>query len=73
MPTPSSPFLPDEHLAAGATRLDALARAQELVSGPIRVLFVCSHNAGRSRMAAALLADACPEPLTEESSRLPTS
>lgn len=60
-----------------ADRLDALARTQGLTSGPTRVLFVCSHNAGRSQMAAALLAhrageravssaDAYPKPLTEE-------
>ncbi|MET8405350.1 three-helix bundle dimerization domain-containing protein [Streptomyces sp900116325] len=38
-------------------RLDALAHTQEPTgSGLTRVLFVCSHNAGRSQMAAALLA-----------------
>ncbi|MCL7425385.1 low molecular weight phosphatase family protein [Streptomyces sp. YS415] len=43
-----------EHLAA--ERLDALAHVQGAPgSGLPRVLFVCSHNAGRSQMAAALL------------------
>ncbi|MFB7411406.1 arsenate reductase ArsC [Streptomyces sp. NPDC056202] len=41
-----------------AERLDALAHAANPAagSGRPRVLFVCSHNAGRSQMAAALLA-----------------
>ncbi|MFF5757492.1 arsenate-mycothiol transferase ArsC [Streptomyces longwoodensis] len=44
-----------EHLATD--RLDALAHVQGAPgSGLPRVLFVCSHNAGRSQMAAALLA-----------------
>ncbi|MET8768343.1 three-helix bundle dimerization domain-containing protein [Streptomyces sp. NPDC004658] len=44
-----------EHLAT--ERLDALAHVQGSPgSGLPRVLFVCSHNAGRSQMAAALLA-----------------
>ncbi|WP_327433526.1 arsenate reductase ArsC [Streptomyces sp. NBC_01236] len=44
-----------EHLAA--ERLDALAHIQGAPGvGLPRVLFVCSHNAGRSQMAAALLA-----------------
>ncbi|MFF1306539.1 low molecular weight phosphatase family protein [Streptomyces sp. NPDC058307] len=44
-----------EHLAT--ERLDALARTEGAPgSGLPRVLFVCSHNAGRSQMAAALLA-----------------
>ncbi|MFF4755495.1 arsenate reductase ArsC [Streptomyces sp. NPDC002514] len=45
-----------ERLAA--ERLDALAHTQvpEAGSGVVRVLFVCGHNAGRSQMAAALLA-----------------
>ncbi|MFG3275160.1 MULTISPECIES: arsenate-mycothiol transferase ArsC [Streptomyces] len=39
-----------------AERLDALAHVQGTPgSGPVRVLFVCSHNAGRSQLAAALL------------------
>ncbi|QLH25315.1 low molecular weight phosphatase family protein [Streptomyces sp. Rer75] len=43
-----------ERLAA--ERLDALARAHAAPgTGVPRVLFVCSHNAGRSQMAAALL------------------
>ncbi|WP_445517446.1 arsenate-mycothiol transferase ArsC [Streptomyces sp. NEAU-174] len=46
--------LPDERLAA--ERLDALAHAQAITDKALpRVLFVCSHNAGRSQMAAALL------------------
>ncbi|MGW9024904.1 arsenate reductase/protein-tyrosine-phosphatase family protein [Streptomyces sp. NPDC055722] len=44
-----------EHLAT--ERLDALAHIQGAPgSGLPRVLFVCGHNAGRSQMAAALLA-----------------
>ncbi|MFJ4539991.1 arsenate reductase ArsC [Streptomyces tibetensis] len=44
-----------EHLAT--ERLDALAHVQGAPGcGLPRVLFVCSHNAGRSQMAAALLA-----------------
>ncbi|MET7539586.1 three-helix bundle dimerization domain-containing protein [Streptomyces sp. NPDC005507] len=44
-----------ERLAA--ERLDALAHIQGAPgSGLPRVLFVCSHNAGRSQLAAALLA-----------------
>ncbi|MFE2823447.1 three-helix bundle dimerization domain-containing protein [Streptomyces sp. NPDC059271] len=41
-----------------AERLDALAHTQSPGSGSaaVRVLFVCGHNAGRSQMAAALLA-----------------
>ncbi|MEU9396536.1 arsenate reductase ArsC [Streptomyces sp. NPDC048324] len=39
-----------------AERLDALAHVQGVPgSGLVRVLFVCSHNAGRSQLAAALL------------------
>ncbi|MFC9679657.1 arsenate reductase ArsC [Streptomyces sp. NPDC056948] len=44
-----------EHLAI--ERLDALAHVEGAPGcGLPRVLFVCSHNAGRSQMAAALLA-----------------
>ncbi|MGW3940040.1 arsenate-mycothiol transferase ArsC [Streptomyces phaeochromogenes] len=44
-----------EHLATD--RLDALAHIQGAPGvGLPRVLFVCTHNAGRSQMAAALLA-----------------
>jgi protein-tyrosine-phosphatase len=44
-----------EHLAT--ERLDALAHIEGAPGGGLpRVLFVCSHNAGRSQMAAALLA-----------------
>ncbi|MET9134576.1 three-helix bundle dimerization domain-containing protein [Streptomyces antibioticus] len=44
-----------EHLAT--ERLDALAHVEGAPgSGLPRVLFVCTHNAGRSQMAAALLA-----------------
>lgn len=41
-----------------AERLDALAHVENPVAtgGRPRVLFVCSHNAGRSQLAAALLA-----------------
>nr|WP_024127236.1 arsenate reductase ArsC [Streptomyces sp. F8]AHE39972.1 Putative arsenate reductase (arsC) [Streptomyces sp. F8] len=40
----------------GAERLDALAHVQGVSgTGAPRVLFVCSHNAGRSQLAAALL------------------
>ncbi|MER5755924.1 arsenate reductase ArsC [Streptomyces sp. NPDC002088] len=47
--------VPAEHLAT--ERLDALAHIQGAPGvGLPRVLFVCSHNAGRSQMAAALLA-----------------
>ncbi|MFF5523052.1 arsenate-mycothiol transferase ArsC [Streptomyces coeruleorubidus] len=47
--------VPAEHLAT--ERLDALAHVNGARGcGPPRVLFVCSHNAGRSQMAAALLA-----------------
>ncbi|MEW1633648.1 arsenate reductase ArsC [Streptomyces sp. NPDC093801] len=113
MPTPSSPLLPDERLAAGAARLatryaghfapetvlglladsyarlaeqarirthlvvlaerltadrlDALAHTQGLTSGPMRVLFVCSQNAGRSQMAAALLAHRAGDAVTVSS------
>ncbi|MEV7169318.1 arsenate reductase ArsC [Streptomyces sp. NPDC093224] len=113
MPSPSSPLLPDERLAAGAARLatryaghfapetvlglladsytrlaeqarirthlvvlaerltadrlDALAHTQGLTSGPARVLFVCSQNAGRSQMAAALLAHRAGERVTASS------
>ncbi|MFD9903429.1 arsenate reductase ArsC [Streptomyces sp. NPDC059063] len=39
-----------------AERLDALGHLRKRPGGgPPRVLFVCSHNAGRSQMAAALL------------------
>ncbi|MFE2972960.1 low molecular weight phosphatase family protein [Streptomyces sp. NPDC059340] len=44
-----------EHLTT--ERLDALAHIEGAPGGGLpRVLFVCSHNAGRSQMAAALLA-----------------
>ncbi|MFB7311868.1 low molecular weight phosphatase family protein [Streptomyces sp. NPDC056192] len=39
-----------------AERLDAMAHVESPTSERPRVLFVCSHNAGRSQMAAALLA-----------------
>ncbi|WP_236246994.1 low molecular weight phosphatase family protein [Streptomyces sp. CC210A] len=40
-----------------AERLEALAHTQTPGTGAaVRVLFVCGHNAGRSQMAAALLA-----------------
>ncbi|MFF4392785.1 low molecular weight phosphatase family protein [Streptomyces sp. NPDC001552] len=50
-----------------AERLDALTHTQGLTSGPARVLFVCSHNAGRSQMAAALLAHRAGERVTVSS------
>lgn len=44
------------HLVVLAERLDALAPVQGTPGdGPVRVLFVSSHNAGRSQLAAALL------------------
>ncbi|WP_234320966.1 three-helix bundle dimerization domain-containing protein [Streptomyces katrae] len=50
-----------------AERLDALAHTQGLASGPTRVLVVCSENAGRSPMAAALLAPRAGERVTVSS------
>ncbi|WP_329115373.1 three-helix bundle dimerization domain-containing protein [Streptomyces sp. NBC_01353] len=51
-----------------AERLDALAHTQGLTSGDRpRVLFVCSQNAGRSQMAAALLAHRAGEHVTVSS------
>ncbi|MGW6708769.1 arsenate reductase/protein-tyrosine-phosphatase family protein [Streptomyces sp. NPDC054956] len=50
-----------------AERLDALAHTQGLTSGPTRVLFVCSQNAGRSQMSAALLAHRAGERVTVSS------
>ncbi|MFD9575114.1 three-helix bundle dimerization domain-containing protein [Streptomyces sp. NPDC059982] len=51
-----------------AERLDALAHTQGLTSGGrVRVLFVCSHNAGRSQMAAALLAHRAGDAVTVSS------
>ncbi|MGW4980823.1 hypothetical protein [Streptomyces mirabilis] len=50
MTSPPPPVLPDERLAA--ERLDALAHVKGAPGvGLPRVLFVCSHNAGRSQMA----------------------
>ncbi|MFF3606980.1 three-helix bundle dimerization domain-containing protein [Streptomyces sp. NPDC002463] len=48
--------VPAERFAA--ERLDALAHVENPTAGDgrPRMLFVCSHNAGRSQMAAALLA-----------------
>ncbi|MFD9411715.1 low molecular weight phosphatase family protein [Streptomyces sp. NPDC059989] len=57
--------VPAERLTA--ERLDALAHTQGLTSGPTRVLFVCSQNAGRSQMAAALLAHRAGERVTVSS------
>lgn len=49
-----------EHLTA--ERLDALAHIRGLPGDRLpRVLFVCGHNAGRSQMAAALLAQRAGE------------
>ncbi|CBG69499.1 putative protein phosphatase [Streptomyces scabiei 87.22] len=50
-----------------AERLDALAHTRGLTSGPTRVLFVRSQNAGRSQMAAALLAHRAGERVTVSS------
>lgn len=50
-----------------AERLDALARTQGLTGVTARVLFVCSQNAGRSQMAAALLAHRAGEHVTVSS------
>ncbi|MGW6316440.1 arsenate-mycothiol transferase ArsC [Streptomyces sp. NPDC055099] len=53
-------------------RLDALAHTENPTgSGPPRVLFVCSHNAGRSQMAAALLAHRAGERVTVSSAGTP--
>ncbi|MER6443261.1 hypothetical protein ABT275_44300 [Streptomyces sp. NPDC001185] len=64
-----------EHLAT--ERLDALAHIEGAPgTGLPRVLFVCSHNAGRSQMAAALLAHRAGGHVTGSSagpSRPPTS
>ncbi|MGW1758864.1 hypothetical protein [Streptomyces mirabilis] len=50
------PVLPDERLAA--ERLDALAHVEGAPGvGLPRMLFVRSHNAGRSQMGAALRTD----------------
>jgi len=46
-------------------RLNAVARAQgKTVESTPLVLFVCTHNAGRSQMAAALLAKAAEDRVT---------
>ncbi|UUN29650.1 low molecular weight phosphatase family protein [Streptomyces sp. FIT100] len=50
-----------------AERLDALAHTQGLTGDRTRVLFVCSQNAGRSQMAAALLAHRAGERVTVSS------
>ncbi|MFF7206125.1 low molecular weight phosphatase family protein [Streptomyces sp. NPDC008141] len=50
-----------------AQHLDALAHTQGLIGSQTRVLFVCSHNAGRSQMAAALLAHQAGEHITVSS------
>ncbi|MER7764785.1 arsenate reductase ArsC [Streptomyces sp. NPDC097619] len=51
-----------------AERSDALAHTRGLSSGGrVRVLFVCSHNAGRSQTAAALLAHRGGERVTVSS------
>lgn len=55
-----------EHLAA--ERLDALAAARQTPAArPVRVLFVCGHNSGRSQIAAALLTHRADEPITVSS------
>jgi arsenate reductase len=49
--------LPNLAIRFATDRLAAVARNQgAVVSGLPEVLFVCAHNAGRSRIAAALLA-----------------
>ncbi|MFG2569257.1 three-helix bundle dimerization domain-containing protein [Streptomyces sp. NPDC048567] len=49
-------------------RLDALAHTQTPgTGGAVRVLFVCGHNAGRSQLAAALLAHRAGERVTVSS------
>ncbi|MFF4456663.1 low molecular weight phosphatase family protein [Streptomyces goshikiensis] len=51
-----------------AERLDALAHTQGTAgTGRVRVLFVCIHNAGRSQMAAALLAHRAGDAVTVSS------
>ncbi|MFB7787747.1 low molecular weight phosphatase family protein [Streptomyces vinaceus] len=51
-----------------AERLEALAHTQGLTDGGrVRVLFVCSHNADRSQMAAALLAHRAGDAVTVSS------
>ncbi|MFJ3922627.1 low molecular weight phosphatase family protein [Streptomyces sp. NPDC090022] len=51
-----------------AERLDALAHTHGIAGDArTRVLFVCSHNAGRSQMAAALLAHRAGERFTVSS------
>lgn len=51
-----------------AERLDALAHTRSPDTGAaIRVLFVCGHNAGRSQLAAALLAHRAGERVTVSS------
>ncbi|WP_327280797.1 MULTISPECIES: three-helix bundle dimerization domain-containing protein [unclassified Streptomyces] len=51
-----------------AERLHALAHTQGIAgAGRSRVLFVCSHNAGRSQMAAALLAHRAGDAVTVSS------
>lgn len=51
-----------EHLTA--ERLEALVAVQQTPTArPVRVLFVCGHNSGRSQIAAALLAHRADEPI----------
>ncbi|MFE5541942.1 low molecular weight phosphatase family protein [Streptomyces sp. NPDC056492] len=50
-----------------AERLDALAHTQGIAGGPTWVLCVCSHNAGRSQMAATLLAHRACDAVTVSS------
>lgn len=55
-----------EHLTA--ERLDALVAVQQTPTArPVRVLFVCGHNSGRSQIAAALLTHRASEPITVSS------
>ncbi|MGW8439280.1 arsenate reductase ArsC [Nocardiopsis sp. NPDC055879] len=51
-----------------AERLDALVAIQQAPnSRPPRVLFVCTHNSGRSQLAAALLSHRATNPVTVSS------
>ncbi|MFB6520430.1 low molecular weight phosphatase family protein [Streptomyces sp. NPDC056401] len=50
-----------------AERLDALAHTQGPTGATTRVLFACSQNAGRSRMAAPLLTHRAGEHVTVSS------
>ncbi|WP_223809169.1 arsenate-mycothiol transferase ArsC [Nocardiopsis listeri] len=56
------------HLNVLAERLGALIAAQQThATRPVRVLFVCGHNSGRSQIADALLTHRATEPITVSS------